>query len=319
MIINILKKIAVFVFILFLLFQLSFCIVFFSQGTEFSTLSFSNAYYCYFMKLFFGQLQLGPTTSRITFAQYIHNELPHTIELCLVALFFSLLIGIFFGVIAGLKLHSWPNKLINAFGLIIASCPLVWLAVLIIYSVSDQNYLLPDTGSLIEQVNPISGFTMVDIFLTPGISKTEELVKEIRYILLPVAILSIYPTIIIIQLVSQRIAYVSHQNYITMVTIREQSQWKILFRHMLPNVLPPIMPRVAYILSILLFYAMLIEIIFNRPGLGSWAMDAYLEKNYTVIAIILILCGIIISTLNLLIDFVTIIIRPLRNRDIHNE
>jgi len=319
MIIDIVKKIAVFLLILFFLFQLSFYIVFFSSGTEFSDLPFPRAYAHYFTKLFTGRLQLNGGSGNLSFIQCIKDKLPDTIGLCLFSLLFALVIGLFLGVIAGFKLHSWPNKLINTFGLIIASCPIVWIAVLIIYNLSEHHFFLPDSGALIEPIYQVTGFPIIDIILTPGINKFQEFLKELQYLILPVVILSTYPSIITIQLVSQQVDHVTRKNYITTIRIREQSHWKILFRHILPNVLPPILPKLTYNLSLLLFYAMLIEIIFDRPGLGSWALDAFIAKNNTIIATILILCGIIICTLNLISDLITIIIRPLRNKELYNE
>lgn len=319
MIIDILKKIAVFLLILFFLFQLSFCIVFFSSDTKFRNLPFLRAYACYFTELFTGGLQLNVENSNLSFIQCIKNKLPDTIELCLFSLFFSLIIGLFLGVIAGFKLHSWPNKLINTFGLIIASCPIVWIAVLISYNFSEHNSFLPDSSSLIKQIRTATDFPTTDIILAPNINKFQEFLKKLQYLIFPIIILSIYPSIITIQLVSQQVGHVTRKNYITTIRIREPSQWKILFSHILPNVLPPILPKLTYNLSLLLFYAMLIEIIFDRPGLGSWALDAFIAKNNTIIAIILILCGTIICTLNLISDLITIIIRPLRNKELYNE
>lgn len=319
MIITILKKIGIFLFILFLLLQLSFILIFFAPKSYFSHFPFFQAYVQYFSELFSGQLHLDLVNNSHTFIHYIKEELPDTIELCIFALFISFVAGVSLGVIAGLQTQSWLNKIIHAIGLVIASCPLIWIAVLIIDSASDYSYLLPDEGADLERIPSITYFPFIDILLAPNIQTAHELFKELRYMFLPAAILSIYPTFITVMLVSQRIAHIARQNYITTIMIREQSQWKILFQNMLPNVLPAIMPKFAYNLTLILFYAMLIEIIFDRPGLGSWAMTAYQQKNITALSVIMILCGLIICTLNLLIDLVTIVIRPLRNKELYHE
>lgn len=319
MIITILKKISIFLFILFLLLQLSFFLVFWAPNSDFHSLPFFHSYARYFSELFKGQLHLVSEHNAHTFIHCIKEYLPDTIELCVFALLISLLVGVFFGAIAGLQMQSWPNKVIHAIGLLIASCPLVWIAVLIIDGVSDYSYLLPDTGADLNKIKPITYFPFIDILLSPDIATGNEFFKELRYMLLPAIILSIYPSFITLMLVSQRIAHVARQNYITTIMIREQSQWKILFRNILPNVLPAIMPKLAYNLTLVLFYAMLIEIIFDRSGLGSWAMKAYHYQDMVALTTVMILCGLIICTLNLLIDLVILLIRPLRNKELYYE
>lgn len=317
MIIHILKKVGIFLFVIFVLLQLNFLLVFLTPYSDFHSLSFFPAYCFYFSELFTGQLAGSEHSGMVIHT--IKQALPNTIELCVIALLISFIAGVFIGIVAGLRLQVWPNKIIQAFGLIIASCPLAWIAVLIIDSASGYSYFLPDMGIDPQKIPPITYFPFIDILLTHNISVMQEFLKELRYILLPVVILSVYPTFITVTLVSQRLSYVLRQDYITTVMIRHPSLWKILFRHLLPNVIPSILPKLTYNLPLILFYAMLIEIIFDRDGLGTWAIDAYYQKNIVELSIIIILCGLIISVLNLCTDLLTIIVRPLYNESFYHE
>ncbi|MCO6523619.1 MAG: hypothetical protein J6562_01185 [Candidatus Schmidhempelia sp.] len=113
MIIYILKKIFTYLFILLLLSQLSFAVVFFSSDTIYNEYSFFYAYSLYFSDLLSGQvstLHYG-TASLLAI---IKQVLPPTIELCLFAVLVSSISGIILGIIAGLKPNKWQNKLIQA-------------------------------------------------------------------------------------------------------------------------------------------------------------------------------------------------------------
>ncbi|MCO6523618.1 MAG: ABC transporter permease subunit [Candidatus Schmidhempelia sp.] len=193
------------------------------------------------------------------------------------------------------------------------------MAILMISLFASNPYLLPDYGSLIEQINPITGFPIIDIFLTPSLDRTQEIIKELQYLALPGIILSIHPCIITIQLVSQQITKVAKQKYIQAITIREQSQLKILLRHMLPNVFPPIIPRLTYNLTIILYSAIIIEIIFKRTGLGTWIMQAFLDNDSLVIAMALMICGVLLCSLNLFIVLIMLLIQPLRHQELYDE
>ncbi|WP_392566547.1 ABC transporter permease subunit [Utexia brackfieldae] len=317
MIIYILKKILTFLFILLVLSQLSFCIVYFSADVYYSHLPLFEAYNNYFKHLFSGELQLNDTNQSLV--MIIKQVLPATIELCLFALVITMVTGITFGIIAGLNPDNWKNRLIQAACLVISACPLVWLAVLIMFSFSDNIYLLPTKGSTLDYQHAITGFPIIDILLVADHNKGYEVLKELQYLALPSVILAIHPCIITIQLVSQSIEKIAKQNYIKALSIRVQSQWKILFRHMLPNVFPPIIPRLTYNFNVLLFSAMLIEIIFHRPGLGSWVMQAFEQHHDRTIAVALLLCGLLLSTLNLISELIMIVIHPLRHKELYDE
>jgi cationic peptide transport system permease protein len=318
MIIYILKKIFTYLFILLLLSQLSFAVVYFSSGIIYHQYSFFYAYTGYFSDLLSGQLPIS-NYGTVSLGAIIKQVLPPTIELCLFAVLLSSITGIILGIIAGLKPDHWPNKFIQAGSLIISACPMVWLAVLMMSLFTSNRYLFPDYGSLIEQINPRTGFPIIDIFLTPSLNRTQEIIKELQYLALPGIILSIHPCIITIQLVSQQVVKVAKQKYIQAISIREQSQLKILVRHMLPNVFPPIIPRLTYNLTIILYSAIIIEIIFKRTGLGTWVMQGFVDKDSLVIAIAMMICGLLLCSLNLFIMLITIMIQPLRHQELYDE
>lgn len=60
---------------------------------------------------------------------------------------------------------------------------------------------------------------------------------------------------------------------------------------------------------------MVIEILFNRVGLGQWIMMAYYHHNYFIIAIAILACGSLISLLTLLGEISAILIYPMRHKE----
>lgn len=318
MIIYILRKVFTFLLILLCLSQISFSIVYYMPDTPFYSLSFTEAYFSFFEKLVSGNLYLSLHNDMSLIAT-LKQILPNTMEFCLLAILVSLIIGIPLGILAGLNTDKWQNKVLQTLCLIIGSSPLVWLAVLIMFIFASNLNILPTEGALIKSEDSITGFSMIDIFLTPNIDHTTELLKEIQYFALPVIILSIQPCIITIQLISQSIQHISQQNYIKTAIIREQSQLKVLFRHLLPNALPPIIPQLTHSFTLLLSAAMVVEIIFERPGLGKWVIEASYQQNGVAIAIAILVCGVLISSLNLFSELVSVILHPLRHKELYDQ
>ncbi len=306
MIIYILKKIVTFLFIICVLAQISFCLVYFVPQSIFSDLTFIDAYSAFFKQLLQGQFRLmsGETVP-------FFDTLLTTFELCILALLVALFIGIPLGIFLGLSNINWLNTTIRLGCLIFYSCPIVMLATLVMFYLSST---LPMSMNFDISIS-VTGSSLLDIILSSRADKLPALWEQLHYLLLPTIILAIQPSIVTIQLVSENVKNTSRQNYIKMAIIRERSPFKILRRHLLPNSIPATIPQLTYNTTTLLFLTMVIEILFNRVGLGQWVMLAYRNHNYFIISIAILACGTVISLLTLLGEISAIAIYPLRHKE----
>ena len=306
MIIYILKKIVTFLFIICVLAQISFCLVYFVPQSIFSDLTFIDAYSAFFKQLLQGQFRLmsGETVP-------FFDTLLTTFELCILALLVALFIGIPLGIFLGLSNINWLNTTIRLGCLIFYSCPIVMLATLVMFYLSST---LPISMNFDISIS-VTGSSLLDIILSSRTDKLPAILDQLHYLLLPTIILAIQPSIMTIQLVSENVKNTSRQNYIKMAIIRERSPFKILRRHLLPNSIPATIPQLTYNTTTLLFSTMVIEILFNRVGLGQWVMLAYRNHNYFIISIAILACGTVISLLTLLGEITAIAIYPLRHKE----
>lgn len=306
MIIYILKKIVTFLFIICVLAQISFCLVYFVPQSIFSDLTFIDAYSAFFKQLLQGQFRLmsGETVP-------FFDTLLTTFELCILALLVALFIGIPLGIFLGLSNINWLNTTIRLGCLIFYSCPIVMLATLVMFYLSST---LPMSMNFDISIS-VTGSSLLDIILSSRTDKLPAILDQLHYLLLPTIILAIQPSIVTIQLVSENVKNTSRQNYIKMAIIRERSPFKILRRHLLPNSIPATIPQLTYNTTTLLFSTMVIEILFNRVGLGQWVMLAYRNHNYFIISIAILACGTVISLLTLLGEITAIAIYPLRHKE----
>ena len=306
MIIYILKKIVTFLFIICVLAQISFCLVYFVPQSIFSDLTFIDAYSAFFKQLLQGQFKLisGETVP-------FFDTLLTTFELCILALLVALFIGIPLGIFLGLSNINWLNTTIRLGCLIFYSCPIVMLVALVMFYLSST---LPISMNFDISIS-VTGSSLLDIILSSRTDKLPAILDQLHYLLLPTIILAIQPSIMTIQLVSENVKNTSRQNYIKMAIIRERSPFKILRRHLLPNSIPATIPQLTYNTTTLLFSTMVIEILFNRVGLGQWVMLAYRNHNYFIISIAILACGTVISLLTLLGEITAIAIYPLRHKE----
>ncbi|MCO6544647.1 MAG: ABC transporter permease subunit [Gilliamella sp.] len=308
MIIYIFKKIVTFLFIICVLAQISFCLVYFSPHSTFNinNLSFWDAYSAFFKQLPQGQFRLL-TGEAVPF----FHILLATFELCILALFVALLIGLPLGIFLGLSNIHWLNNIIRLGSLSLYSCPIVMVVIIVMYWLSPTWSI-----SMNFNVSPsVAGTSLLDLLISSKTDKWHMILGQLHYLFLPIIILAIQPSIMTIQLVSQNVRNTSRQNFIKMAIIRERSPFKILRRHLLPNSIPATIPQLTYNTTTLLFSTMVIEILFNRVGLGQWVMLAYHHHNYFVISIAILACGTVISLLTLLGEISAVVIYPLRHKE----
>ncbi|MFQ0993496.1 ABC transporter permease subunit [Gilliamella sp. BG2] len=215
------------------------------------------------------------------------------------------------GIFLGLSNIHWLNNIIRLGSLSLYSCPIVMVVIIVMYWLSPTWSI-----SMNFNVSPsVAGTSLLDLLISSKTDKWHMIFDQLYYLFLPIIILAIQPSIMTIQLVSQNVRNTSRQNFIKMAIIRERSPFKILRRHLLPNSIPATIPQLTYNTTTLLFSTMVIEILFNRVGLGQWVMLAYHHHNYFVISIAILACGTVISLLTLLGEISAVVIYPLRHKE----
>ena len=104
---------------------------------------------------------------------------------------------------------------------------------------------LPVSGrfDLLYEVKPVTGFAIIDAWISDSPRRDEMLVSAIRHMVLPVLTLSVAPTTEVIRLMRISTIEVFDQNYVKAAATRGLSRLTILRRHVLHNALPPVIPR----------------------------------------------------------------------------
>jgi len=310
MLIYLIKKICSFLLILLLLSLVTVAVIYHSPNSIFENISFGHAYYIFYQQLLFEQFIWLDYSLWDMLAQIL---LP-TFELAILAIFCAAIIGFPIGILVGLSNNnSKINYFIKLISLVLYASPIVWIAILIMLSLSNDWVFMK-----VSDYQPtIQSLSILDVLITHNENRFSTLCAEVKYLVIPTMILTIQPCIITIQLISQQVSITNRQNYIKVARIRDKSSLKVLFRHLLPNALPKTIPQLTYNITTLLFSTMTIEILFNRSGLGTWVFAAYHQHDYIIIALAIFSCGVLISLLTLLSDIITSLIYPLQSRTLY--
>lgn len=137
-------------------------------------------------------------------------------ELCILAFGFALLIGIPVGMIAGVMRNKWPDTLISAVALVGFSIPVFWLALLLTLFFSLTLGWLPVSGrfDLLYEVKNVTGFALIDAWLSDSPWRHEMIVSAARHMVLPVLTLAVAPTTEVIRLMRISTSEVYDTNYV---------------------------------------------------------------------------------------------------------
>lgn len=303
MIIFTLRRLLLLLITLLLLTLVGFSLCYYTPNAPLGGATLFDAYGFFMRSLLRGDLGISLINGESISGQ-LKDVLPATIELCVLAFSLSLLVGIPLGLTAGVMRNKTPDIIISAIALVGFSLPVFWLALLLTLLFSLQLGWLPVSGrfDLLYQVEPVTGFALIDAWLSDSPYRDEMLISAIRHLILPIIVLAVGPTMEVIRLMRISTTDVFSKNYVKAAATRGLSRLTIIRRHVLRNALPPIAPQLGLQFSTMLTLAIITEVVFSWPGLGRWLVDAIRQQDYSAISAGVMVVGAMVITVNVLSD-----------------
>jgi peptide/nickel transport system permease protein len=237
--------------------------------------------------------------SRRAVANDLRTYFPATLELTLVAMFFATLIGIPTGIISALYRNRWPDHLARVLALFFVSFPAFWLA-MIFQSTFGLNLDWFPIGKRFDVRIPppatITGLYLVDSLLRLDVRSFQ---IALSHIMLPALVLSFASLASITRITRSSLLDVLQKDYIRTARAKGLKSSTILSRHVLRNSGNAILTMVALEFGWLMAGAVLVETIFDWPGLGLYAVESSLRLDFQPIMGITILYGVVFMLVNL--------------------
>ena len=212
-----------------------------------------------------------------------------TLEIGLVTLLFATLVGIPLGVVAGIREGGTLDTIIQSFNLVGLAAPVFWVGLM----------LLVGASSLLAWSPPLR-------FVPP----TRSLADNLEILILPVASLGLLQAAAYSQFVRQNVVSALHQEYVRTAVAKGVPVRLIFFKHILRNVLIPIITFMGLILIQILGGVVIIESLFALPGLGRLLLTAIETRDYPVVQGALLVVVVAAMSVNLVVDLAYRIIDP---------
>ena len=266
----------------------------------------------YMGKLIHGDMGISLRTHRPVF-QDLMEKIPMSFELVLWALFIATFFGVSFGVVAAYYQGSWIDEIIKWFTSAAVSIPIFFLALLL--QLFFFNYLgwFPLQGridSFLEFTNPIrniTGFSMVDTLIA---GNYPAFFNVAWHMVLPVVSLLIGPWGIIARLTRSSLLDVMEQDYILAARASGVSERVLFFYYGLRNALSPVLTVIGLSVALILLATFYVEMIFNWPGIGYYALLSITNLDYTALMGVALMIGTVYVMANTLMDILRRVVDP---------
>lgn len=130
------------------------------------------------------------------------------------------------------------------------------------------------------------------------------------YLVLPATTLLLLVLPFLTRLIRASLTETLEADYIAAARLRGLPERRIVWRHAVPNALPPVIQGFAMATRMVLGGALIVEVVFSYPGIGS-ALNAAIEtRDIPVVQAIALLTAIAVVFINLVADFATVLLTP---------
>lgn len=227
----------------------------------------------------------GDLGTSVLYHEKISSLFYHRVSITAYLGFFAFLIsavlGIIAGVICGIRRGGALDQLISLLSNVGIGIPVFWLGILCIYLFGLKLHWLP-----------IYGWT----------SPVEDFWKSTRQAVLPVIMLAVPTVAVIARQTRSSMLEVIHQDYIRTAFSKGLRERVVVMTHALKNALIPIVTLMGLQIRIVIGGSVLVETVFNIPGLGRLLVASALDKDFLVLQGAVLLMGAAVCLANLLVD-----------------
>ncbi|SDU78729.1 ABC transporter permease [Jiangella alkaliphila] len=246
----------------------------------------------------FGQWLLGVVTgdlghsyvSDVSVGEELARRLPVTATIAVAAIVLTVLLGLPLGLATALRSTrrggGAGGRLLSAFGI---SVPEFVLGGLVVFLVSSTAIGLSVGG-----------------YRPPG----EDLAAFARSLLLPTLVLAVACSAVTARNTRDAVLNVLVEPHIAASVARGESPGFIVRHHIVRNAMPPVLTLLATIVATLLGGTVIVETIFNVPGIGAYLVTALGRRDYLVVQAVVLLAAIVFIVANLVVDLVATALDP---------
>ena len=227
----------------------------------------------------------------------ILQRMPATLELAVTAVLLSVLVGLPLGLFAGLYPNSFAGRTVMAGSILGFSLPSFWVGLMLIMVFAVTLGWLPSSGR---------GAT-AELF---GVQWSFLTKDGLRHLIMPALNLSLFNISLVLRLARAGVRETMPLDYIRFARAKGLSPRRVVFVHVLRNILIPVVTVVGLELGSTIAFSVVTESVFAWPGMGKLIIDSINVLDRPVIVAYLMIIVVMFVTINLVVDLLYTALDP---------
>ncbi len=225
----------------------------------------------------------------------IAERVPATLALVLTAVLAAFVMGTTLGVLSSRKPNGWLSQTINVLSLVGFAAPVFWLGMLLVILLAS-----------VFPVFPVSGMRGIE---SDG-RGLRDVLDVLHHLVLPAFTLGLVYLAQYSRLSRAAMLDVLGADYIRTARAKGLSERVVLYKHALRNAVLPVVTVLGLQFGNVLAGAIVVETVFNWPGLGRLAYESVLRRDYPTILGVLLFSSVVVVVMNQLTDLCYRLIDP---------
>ena len=217
----------------------------------------------------------------------IAPRIPISAKLAGMALFFSVLLGVPFGVISAVRQNTGLDYFLRVVSLSGLSLPSFWLGLLVLMAA-------------------VHWFGAIPIYS----SEPRSFFQEVALLSLPAAVVGFRSSALIMRLTRSSMLEVLRQDYVRTARSKGATDNSVNYNHALRNALLPVVTIIGIEAAFLVGGLIVTETVFNIPGVARFLVEAILWRDYPIVQNLVMLIAFVVVVVNFLVDMAYMALDP---------
>jgi peptide/nickel transport system permease protein len=240
----------------------------------------------------------------------IRQRLPATLELTFAALLIAMVLGIPLGTVAGVYHNRWPDFVLRLFSITGIAVAAFWFAIMLQLLFSMQLDWLPlrgRTGTGMALPSQITGSLLVDSLIAGRLDVFRD---ALAHLVLPAVTLSLGALASVARFTRAGVLETMQKDFVLYERAVGYPRRRLIWIYVLRNSVIAAVTQIGLLFGALIAGAVVIESIFDWPGIGNYAVQAILTADYKVMLAVTLLIGVVYTVVNILTDLVHGLLDP---------
>ena len=226
----------------------------------------------------------------------IAERVPATLLLVISSVLLAFVVGTTLGVLSSRKPNGLLSQFITVLSMVGFAAPVFWMGIMLVILFASVFPILP-----------VSGMRAVD---SSGGASVKDVIDVLYHLVLPTLTLSLVYLAQYSRLSRSSMLDVLGSDFIRTARAKGLADRVVMYKHALRNALLPVVTILGLQFGNVMAGAILVETVFNWPGLGRLAFDSVLRRDYPTILGVLLFSSIVVIVMNILTDLAYRMIDP---------